>query len=255
MDDQQLLRYSRHILLNEIGIEGQAKLLAAHALVIGAGGLGSPVILYLAAAGVGRITLCDDDQVDLTNLQRQIAHPNAALGMNKAESAARSARAINPMVAITAITRRAAGEELNRLVASADVVLDASDNFATRYAINRACVAQHKPLVSGAAVRFDGQVSVFDLRTENAPCYHCLFPESRETDEMRCAENGVFAPLVGIIGSVQAAEAMKLIVGCGQTLSGQLLLLNSLTMEWRSVRLKRDPGCAICASRQAPTPI
>ncbi|MDP1682695.1 MAG: HesA/MoeB/ThiF family protein [Burkholderiales bacterium] len=248
MNDQQLLRYSRHILLNEIGMEGQAKLLAAHALVIGCGGLGSPVALYLAAAGVGRITLCDNDQVDLTNLQRQIAHPSASLGMNKAESAAQSARAINPMVNITAVTQRVAGELLNELVASADVVLDASDNFVTRHAINAACVAQKKPLVSGAAVRFDGQVSVFDLRDENAPCYHCLFPESSEVDEMRCAENGVFAPLVGIIGSTQAAEAMKLIVGCGETLNGQLLLLNSLTMEWRSVRLKRDPGCAVCAS-------
>ncbi|OFZ71158.1 MAG: molybdopterin biosynthesis protein MoeB [Betaproteobacteria bacterium RBG_16_58_11] len=247
MNDQQLLRYSRHILLNEIGMEGQAKLLAAHALVIGAGGLGSPIVLYLAAAGVGRITLCDNDQVDLTNLQRQIAHPSAALGMNKAESAAQSARAINPTVKITALTQRIAGELLNELVASADVVLDASDNFATRHAINAACVAQKKPLVSGAAVRFDGQVSVFDLRNENAPCYHCLFPESSEADEMRCAENGVFAPLVGIIGSTQAAEAMKLIVGCGETLSGQLLLLNSLSMEWRSVRLKRDPACAVCA--------
>lgn len=250
MNDQQLLRYSRHILLNEIGMEGQSKLLAAHALVIGAGGLGSPIVLYLAAAGVGRITVCDNDEVELTNLQRQIAHPSAALGMNKAESAALSARALNPLVNITPITQRAAGDFLNELVAAADVVLDASDNFATRYAINRACVAQRKPLVSGAAIRFDGQVAVFDLRDENAPCYHCLFPESQETDEMRCAENGVFAPLVGIIGSVQAAEAMKLIVGCGETLSGQLLLLNSLTMEWRSVRLKRDPGCAVCASQR-----
>jgi len=249
MNDQQLLRYSRHILLNEIGVEGQNKLLAAHAVVIGAGGLGSPIVLYLAAAGVGRITVCDNDQVELTNLQRQIAHPATALGMNKAESAAKSARAINPLVNITPIPQRAAGDFLNALVANADVVLDASDNFATRHAINRACVAHHTPLVSGAAIRFDGQVSVFDLREENAPCYHCLFPESHETDEMRCAENGVFAPLVGIIGSVQAAEALKLIIGCGVTLSGQLLLLNSLTMEWRSVRLKRDPACAVCASR------
>lgn len=247
MNDQELLRYSRHILLNEIGVEGQAKLLDAHALVVGCGGLGSPIALYLAAAGVGRITLCDNDQVDLTNLQRQIAHPSAALGMNKAESAAQTARAINPAVKITALAQRVAGESLNELVASADVVLDASDNFATRHAINAACVARKKPLVSGAAVRFDGQVSVFDLRSETAPCYHCLFPESSEADEMRCAENGVFAPLVGIIGSTQAAEAMKLIVGCGETLSGQLLLLNSLTMEWRSVRLKRDPGCAVCS--------
>ena len=250
MNDPELLRYSRHILLNEIGVEGQAKLLAAHVLVIGAGGLGSPAILYLAAAGVGRITICDNDQVDLTNLQRQIAHPSAALGMNKAESAAASARAINPTVHITTHPLRVAGDALNALVSNVDVVLDASDNFATRHAINRACVAYKKPLVSGAAVRFDGQVSVFDLSHENAPCYHCLFPESAEPDEMRCAENGVFAPLVGIIGSTQAAEALKLIIGCGDTLNGQLLLLNSLSMEWRSVRLKRDPGCAVCASRQ-----
>lgn len=249
MNDQQLLRYSRHILLNEIGVEGQAKLLAAHALVIGCGGLGSPIALYLAAAGVGHITLCDHDQVELSNLQRQIAHPSKAVGMNKAESAAQSARAINPLVQITAVTQRVAGNLLQDLVASADVVLDASDNFATRYAINQACVTHGKPLVSGAAVRFDGQVSVFDLRSAHAPCYHCLFPQSGESDEMRCAENGVFAPLVGIIGSTQAAEAIKFIVGCGTTLSGQLLLLNSLTMEWRSVRLKRDPKCAVCATR------
>lgn len=249
MNDQQLLRYSRHILLNEIGVEGQAKLLSAHALVIGAGGLGSPIALYLAAAGMGQITLCDDDQVELTNLQRQIAHPTTALGKNKAESAAHSAQAINPDVQINVIAQRATGALLHNLVAGADVVLDASDNFATRHAVNRACVAQRKPLVSGAAVRFDGQVSVFDLRTDHAPCYHCLFPESDDADEMRCAENGVFSPLVGIIGSLQAAEAMKLIVGCGETLSGQLLMLNSLNMEWRSVRLKRDPGCAVCANR------
>lgn len=249
MNDQQLLRYSRHILLNEIGVEGQAKLLAAHALVIGCGGLGSPIALYLAAAGVGHITLCDHDQVELSNLQRQIAHPSAAVGMNKAESAAQSARAINPLVQLSAVTQRVAGKLLQDLVADADVVLDASDNFATRYAVNEACVAHGKPLVSGAALRFDGQVSVFDLRNPHAPCYHCLFPQSGESDEMRCAENGVFAPLVGIIGSTQAAEAIKLIVGCGTTLSGQLLLLNSLTMEWRSVRLKRDPKCAVCATR------
>lgn len=249
MNDQQLLRYSRHILLDEIGVEGQARLLSAHALVIGAGGLGSPIALYLAAAGMGQITLCDDDQVELTNLQRQIAHPTAALGKNKAESAAHSAQAINPTIKINAVAQRATGELLNELVASADVVLDASDNFATRHAVNRACVALRKPLVSGAAVRFDGQVSVFDLRDENAPCYHCLFPESSEADEMRCAENGVFAPLVGIIGSLQAAEAMKLIVGCGETLNGQLLLFNSLSMAWRSVRLKQDPGCAVCGGK------
>jgi len=247
MNDQQLLRYSRHILLNEIGVEGQEKLLAAHVLVIGAGGLGSPIALYLAAAGVGQLTLCDNDRVDLTNLQRQIAHQTAVLGQNKAESAARAALALNPTINVMALPQRADDALLRAQVALADVVIDASDNFATRHAVNRACVAARKPLVSGAAVRFDGQVAVFDLRQGDAPCYHCLFPEGGDADEMRCAENGVFAPLVGIIGCTQAAEAIKLIAGCGETLNGKLLLLNSLAMEWRTLRLKRDPACAACA--------
>ena len=251
MHDAQLLRYSRHILLNEIGVEGQQKLLAAHVLLIGAGGLGSPIAMYLAAAGVGQLTLCDHDVVDLTNLQRQIAHQTSAIGQNKAQSAAQTAQHINPTVQITAIAQRADAALLTPLVAAADVVVDASDNFATRHAINRACLAQSKPLVSGAAVRFDGQVSVFDLRQATAPCYHCLFPESGEADEMRCAENGVFAPLVGIIGCTQAAETLKLLLGCGTSLNGQLLLLNSLDMSWRSVRLKRDPACAVCAELRA----
>ena len=249
MHDDQLLRYSRHILLNEIGLEGQEKLLAAHVLLIGAGGLGSPIALYLAAAGVGQLTLCDHDTVDLTNLQRQIAHQTSALGQNKAESAADAARAINPTIHVTALPQRADDDFLAQQVTQVDLVIDASDNFATRHAINRACVAQRKPLVSGAAVRFDGQVAVFDLRQATAPCYHCLFPETGEADEMRCAENGVFAPLVGIIGCTQAAEAIKLLVGCGASLNGRLLLLNSLDMNWRSVRLKRDPACTVCAGR------
>ena len=247
MHDDQLLRYSRHILLNEIGVEGQQKLLNAQVLLIGAGGLGSPIALYLAAAGVGHLTICDNDAVDLTNLQRQIAHQTNAIGRNKAASAAQSAQAINPTIHITALQQRADTDFLALHVAQADVVIDASDNFATRYAINRACVAHRKPLVSGAAVRFDGQVSVFDLRQATAPCYHCLFPETGASEEMRCAENGVFAPLVGIIGCTQAAEALKLLIGCGTTLNGQLLLLNSLDMRWRSVRLKRDPACTVCA--------
>ena len=249
MHDDQLLRYSRHILLNEIGLEGQEKLLAAHVLLIGAGGLGSPIALYLAAAGVGQLTLCDHDTVDLTNLQRQIAHQTSALGQNKAESAADAARAINPTIHVTALPQRADDDFLAQQVTQVDLVIDASDNFATRHAINRACVAQRKPLVSGAAVRFDGQVAVFDLRQATAPCYHCLFPETGEADEMRCAENGVFTPLVGIIGCTQAAEAIKLLVGCGASLNGRLLLLNSLDMNWRSVRLKRDPACTVCAGR------
>ena len=249
MHDDQLLRYSRHILLNEIGMEGQEKLLAARVLLIGAGGLGSPIALYLAAAGVGHLTLCDHDAVDLTNLQRQIAHQTKSIGLNKAVSAARTASEINPAIVVTALAQRADDDFLARQVAQADVVIDASDNFATRHAVNRACVALRKPLVSGAAVRFDGQVSVFDLRQAAAPCYHCLFPQAGEADELRCAENGVFAPLVGIIGCTQAAEAIKLIVGCGTTLSGRLLLLNSLDMTWRSLRLQRDPACPVCADR------
>ncbi|MEJ5210286.1 MAG: molybdopterin-synthase adenylyltransferase MoeB [Burkholderiales bacterium] len=249
MNDEQLLRYSRHILLDELGIEGQSRLLDAHALVIGAGGLGSPVVLYLAAAGVGRLTVCDGDAVDLTNLQRQIAHDTAAIGRNKAESAAASARRINPEVEVEAVTRRVDGADLEGLVAQAQVVVDASDNFATRHAVNRACVAAAKPLVSGAAVRFDGQVAVFDVRRRDGPCYHCLFPEGGQPDEMRCAENGVFAPLVGIIGTIQAAETLKLLAGIGTPLSGRLLLLNALDMGWRSIRVPRDPACPVCGRR------
>jgi len=246
MDDNQLLRYSRHILLPQIGIEGQEKLLGAHALIIGAGGLGSPAALYLAASGVGRITICDGDSVDLTNLQRQIAHFTHSLGTNKATSAQRTLAAINPEINIMAIPQRVEGDELNHLVAQSDVVLDASDNFATRHAVNRACVAHGKPLVSGAAIRFDGQVAVFDLRAPSSPCYHCLFPEAGGEEGERCAVMGVFAPLVGIIGSIQAAEALKILCSAGQPLNGRLLLLDGLQMEWRSIRLKKDPACPVC---------
>jgi adenylyltransferase/sulfurtransferase len=247
MDDNQLLRYSRHILLPQIGIEGQEKLLGAHALIIGAGGLGSPVALYLAASGVGRITICDGDSVDLTNLQRQIAHFTHSLGTNKALSAQRTLKAINPEISITAIPQRLEGAELEHLIAQSDVVLDASDNFATRHAVNRACVAHGKPLVSGAAIRFDGQVAVFDMRRPDSPCYHCLFPEAGGEEGERCAVMGVFAPLVGIIGSTQAAEALKILSGAGQPLNGRLLLLDGLQMEWRSIRLKKDPACPVCS--------
>ena len=247
MTDDQLLRYSRHILLPQIGIEGQEALLAGHALVIGAGGLGSPAALYLATAGVGRISLADDDQVDLTNLQRQILHRNASVGMPKAESARRTIAEYNPEINVIALASRAEGTLLDELVATADVVLDCCDNFATRHALNRACVRLKKPLVSGAAIRFDGQVSVFDLRLPDAPCYHCLFPEAQDLEETRCAVMGVFAPLTGIIGAVQAAEALKLLAGIGQSLNGRLLLLDGLTMEWRQVRLKKDSTCPVCA--------
>jgi molybdopterin/thiamine biosynthesis adenylyltransferase len=249
MDDQQLLRYSRHILLPEIGIEGQQRIRDAHALVIGAGGLGSPVALYLASAGVGTLTICDGDDVDLTNLQRQIVHRGDAVGTPKAESARTTLATINPEVRVHAVRERVAGARLAALVGAADVVLDCSDNFATRHAVNAACVAQRRPLVSGAAVRFDGQIAVFDLRDAHSPCYQCLFPAGGEDGDMRCAVMGVFAPLVGIIGSTQAAEALKLIAAAGTSLAGRLLLLDALSMEWRSLRLKRDPGCAVCAAR------
>ena len=247
MNDEQLLRYSRHILLPEIGVEGQEKLLASSALVIGAGGLGSPAALYLAAAGVGTITLADGDAVDLTNLQRQILHNTQSVGKPKASSGREALAKINPEVKVVPLEQRLQGEELALLVASSGIVLDCSDNFATRHAVNRACVRHHKALVSGAAVRFDGQVSVFDLRDELSPCYHCLFPENAELEEVRCAVMGVFAPLTGIIGTVQAAEALKLLAGAGETLTGRLLILDALAMQWRTVKLVKDPACSVCA--------
>lgn len=247
MNDDQLLRYSRHILLPEIGVEGQEAILAARVLVVGAGGLGSPAAMYLAAAGVGTLVLADGDTVDLTNLQRQILHSQDAVGRPKVESGRDTLARLNPLARVEALVERLEGAALDEQIAAADVVLDCSDNFATRHAINRACVRYRKPLVSGAAIRFDGQVSVFDLRKPDSPCYHCLFPEGDEVEEVRCAVMGVFAPLTGIIGTTQAAEALKLIVGCGTTLDGRLLLLDGLAMEWRSVSLGRDPGCAVCA--------
>jgi adenylyltransferase/sulfurtransferase len=247
MTDEQLLRYSRHILLPEIGVEGQQKLLSASALVIGAGGLGSPAALYLAAAGVGTLTLVDGDQVDLTNLQRQILHTTESLGKSKVESGREALARINPEVKVVPIQQRLRDEALDALVASSSVVLDCSDNFATRHAVNRACVRHRKPLVSGAAVRFDGQVSVFDLRDETGSCYHCLFPENAELEEVRCAMMGVFAPLTGIIGTVQAAEALKLLAGVGETLNGRLMILDALAMQWRTIKLAKDPSCPVCA--------
>ena len=246
MDDNQLIRYSRHILLPQIGIEGQEKLLNSHALIIGAGGLGSPIALYLAASGLGKITICDGEKVDLTNLQRQIVHHTPAVGTPKTQSARNTMMLINPEVKIVEVPKRVSSEDVMDLVKNADVVLDASDNFATRHAVNRACVARRKPLVSGAGVRFDGQVAVFDLRETTSPCYHCLFPEDGELEETRCAVMGVFAPLTGIIGTIQAAEALKLLTGAGETLNGRLLLLDALSMEWRSIKLAKDPLCSVC---------
>jgi molybdopterin-synthase adenylyltransferase len=249
MNDEQLLRYSRHILLDALGIEGQERICKAHAVIVGAGGLGSPAALYLASAGIGKLTLVDNDTVDFTNLQRQILHTQARVGMAKVESGREALAAINPEVVLVPLQTRLAGEALSALIASADVVLDCSDNFATRHAINRACVSHRKPLVSGAAIRFDGQISVYDQSTATSPCYHCLFPEGESVEEVRCAVMGVFAPLTGIIGTMQAAEALKLVAGIGEPLSGRLLLLDALEMEWRSIRFKRDPGCAVCGQR------
>lgn len=248
MDDSQLLRYSRHILLDEIGIEGQARLLASHALIVGAGGLGSPAALYLGSAGVGHITVVDDDLVDATNLQRQIAHKLSSIGLFKAESIRQAIADINPDVQVTTVTARADAALLGELAAQADVVLDCTDNFATRHAINRACVKHRTPLVSGAAIRFDGQVTVYDPRSETSPCYACVFPEAGLFEETRCATMGVFAPMVGIIGSVQAAEALKLLCGVGNTLAGRLLMLDGLSMAWNEVTVPRHAECSVCSA-------
>jgi len=249
MNDQQLLRYSRHILLQEIGIEGQEKLIGAHALIIGTGGLGSPAALFLAASGVGTLTLCDNDTVDLTNLQRQILHRTASIGMNKVDSARTTLAEINPEVHVNSLKERVEAARLQELVAQADVVLDCSDNFATRYALNRICVALNKPLVSGAAIRFAGQVTVFDFRQQHSPCYHCLYPENTENEDTRCAEMGVFAPLVGIVGSLQAAEALKLLLEVGTSLCGKLLLIDALHSGMRTIKLSRDANCPVCLNR------
>jgi molybdopterin/thiamine biosynthesis adenylyltransferase len=249
MNDQQLLRYSRHILLEQIGIEGQQRLLDARVLIIGLGGLGSPAALYLAASGVGRLTLCDHDTVELSNLQRQIIHRTSAIGQPKVGSARDVLHDINPEVECIALAVRADAAQLEEFVAEADVVLDCSDNFATRYAVNRACLAQCKPLVSGAAIKFDGQVAVFDFRRTAAPCYNCLFPEDSLAAELRCATTGVFAPLVGIIGTLQVAEALKLLAGIERGLSGKLLTIDALDMNVMRSTLSKDPACRACGSR------
>lgn len=246
MNDNQLLRYSRHILLPQIAYEGQERLTESHALIVGAGGLGSPASLYMVAGGVGTLTICDFDTVDLTNLQRQIIHTTESVGINKAVSAKRTLNAINPDAVVNTVQDKSTEDAFEKLIAAADVVLDCSDNFATRYALNRLCFKLKKPLVSGAAIGFEGQVTVFDFRHQASPCYHCLFPDDGSETEMRCSENGVFSPLVGMIGTTQAAEAMKLLMGIGQSLEGRLLLLDALNMEWRTIKLGKDHQCAVC---------
>ena len=246
MDDAQLLRYSRHLLLDEIGVDGQQRLLAARALVVGAGGLGSPAALYLASAGVGRVTIADGDTVDLTNLQRQIAHRDVDVGQPKAVSARRAMLALNPTIEVVALPRRLDDDALERAVAEADVVLDCTDAWATRHAINRACVRHRVPLVSGAAVRFDGQLAVFDPRRDDGPCYACVFPPAATVEDVRCATLGVFAPLVGVIGAAQAAEALKLLAGVGPSAAGLLRLHDARSGEWTTVGTPRDPHCPVC---------
>ena len=254
LSDAQLLRYSRHILLDEFGAEGQRRLRRAHALLIGAGGLGSPVALYLGSAGVGMITIVDDDVVDLTNLQRQIAHAVERLGQPKVQSAATAIAALNPDVRVVALRARADPALLATLVAAADVVIDCSDNYATRHATNAACVEHAKPLVSGAAIRFDGQVAVFDVRDPASPCYACVFPADAAFEETACSTLGVFAPLVGIVGSMQAAESLKLLTGIGRSLAGRLQMLDARTMEWTEMRPRRQVACPVCGTRGAGGP-
>lgn len=247
MQDAQLLRYSRHILLDEFGVEAQETLLASHVLIVGAGGLGCPASLYLAASGVGRLSIADDDLVDATNLQRQILYRDATVGAPKSTSAKTALQDVNPGVRVVALSERVAGDRLSALVGRADVVLDCTDNFATRHALNRACVAHRKPLVSGAAIRFDGQLAVFDLRRPDSPCYACLFPEEAEAEDVACSVMGVFSPLTGAIGALQAAEAIKLLTGMGETLSGRLQMFDALHTQWRTVRVPKDTGCLVCA--------
>ena len=252
MDDEALLRYSRHILLNEFGLDAQLRLSQSRVLVVGAGGLGSAALMYLASAGVGNIVIADGDTVDLTNLQRQIVHREDTIGMNKALSAQRTLRAINSTIRVDVIGQRLSAKALDDAVRDADIVLDCSDNFATRHAINSACVQHKKPLVSGAGVRFDGQITSFDLRREDSPCYHCLFPDQADTEEERCAVMGVFAPLVGIIGTMQAAEAIRLLTDIGEPLTGRLLMLDGRSLNWQTVKFRRDSDCAVCGLHAEP---
>jgi adenylyltransferase/sulfurtransferase len=244
MDDQALLRYSRQIMLPELGIEGQQRLHESRALIVGLGGLGSPAAMYLAAAGIGTLALSDDDQVDLSNLQRQILHTSERIGLDKTRLAQAGLNALNPDTSLVLHSGRLGGDGLHAAVQAADLVLDCSDNFDTRFALNSACRAARTPLVSGAAIRWDAQITVFDSQP-GSPCYRCLYPQDGE-EELRCSETGVIAPLVGIIGAMQALEAIKLLCGVGESLGGRLLMLDALHMQWRELRLRPDPDCPVC---------
>lgn len=247
MNDDQLLRYSRHILLPQIGIRGQEKLIKSRALIIGLGGLGSPAAMYLAASGIGELIICDNDNVDLTNLQRQTIHKTESIGTPKVQSATRELSKINPDVNIVSVQEYVNEKKLQKLITEVDIVIDTSDNFTTRHAINQVCVIHKKPLISGAVIRFNGQITVFNLSKSNSPCYHCLFPKCGDNEDMRCAVMGVLSPLAGVIGCIQATEAIKILLNIGKTLNGRLILLDGLTMEWRSVKLNKDPACSICS--------
>ena len=247
MKDSQLIRYSRHILLPEIEYEGQQKLLDSHCLIIGAGGLGSPVSMYLAASGIGKLTICDFDKVDLSNLQRQLLHNQDSLGMNKSLSAKKNLEKINSDIEIISITKKLDVKKMEELSKNANIIIDCSDNFKTRYALNQIAFNQRKPLVSGAAIKFDGQVSIYDFRDSNSPCYNCLFPNTDEELDARCADHGVFSPLVGIIGACQAAEAMKLLLNIGKSLNGHLLLIDQKELNWRLLTIKKDKNCLVCS--------
>ncbi len=251
MNDDQLLRYSRHILLDDVGIEGQQRLIDSHVLVVGAGGLGSPVALYLAASGVGHITIADHDVVDLTNLQRQIAHSTARVGQAKVDSASQAMLALNPDVRVTTLGHKLDAVQLDALAPTVHVVVDCCDNFETRQAVNAACVKHQVPLVSGAAIRMDGQLAVYDARDDQSPCYACIFPPDDVPEEVRCATLGVLAPLVGVIGTMQAMEAVKLITGIGSRLVGRLQMLDGRGMAWSEMRVKRNPSCPVCGPSSA----
>lgn len=247
MNDELLLRYSRHLLLPNFDVAGQEKLIAATVLIVGLGGLGCPVAMYLGAAGVGHLILVDDDQVDLSNLQRQIAHTTASIGRNKAESARATVLALNPEIKVTVLAERLDAARMLELAGDCDAIVDCTDNFKTRFALNRAAVASRVPLISGAAIRMEGQLSVFDTRQSGTPCYHCLYEEGQDGD-MNCSENGVLAPLVGVIGSLQALECIKVLSGTGNTLCGRLLLLDAVSMQFREMRLEQNPDCPVCAA-------
>jgi len=248
LSDEELLRYNRQIMLPKFDIAGQQRLQDSRVLIVGLGGLGSPVALYLAAAGVGTLVLADHDRIELSNLQRQIAHGTSDIGRTKVDSAADRMRALNPGVQIQTLAVELQGEQLDELVAQVDAVVDCTDNFAIRFALNAACVRHRKPMISGAAIRLEGQISLFDVRLDESPCYHCLYAEVDEA-QLTCSEAGVMAPLVGIVGSVQAMETIKILTGLGHTLVGRLLMLDAMTMSWREFRIKRDPYCKVCAQR------